>query len=74
MEVYVKRNGKVHFARFENGGHVVQPLKVIDNCDEKETGTTVRFYADSTIFETLEYEYEVLENRFWERLFYARDW
>ena len=37
-----------------------------------KTGTTVRFLADDTIFETLEYEYEVLENRFREMAFLTK--
>ena len=51
-------------------GKTVMPLTRIG--DSKETGTTVRFFADGTIFETLEYEYEVLENRFREMAFLTK--
>lgn len=34
-----------------------------------ETGTTIRFKADSQIFETLQYDYEILENRLQEQAF-----
>ena len=37
-----------------------------------KTGTTVRFFADGTIFETLEYNFEVLENRFREMAFLTK--
>ena len=40
--------------------------------DSKKTGTKVRFLADDTIFETLEYEYEVLEKRFREMAFLTK--
>jgi len=68
-EVTIKRDGGIHQMKFERG-KTVQPLTRIG--DSKETGTTVRFYADSTIFETLEYEYEVLENRFREMAFLTK--
>ncbi len=51
-------------------GKVVEPLKRIGDSDK--TGTTVRFFADGTIFETLEYEYQVLENRFREMAFLTK--
>ena len=68
-EVKIKRDGGIFQMKFERG-KTVQPLTRIG--DSKETGTTVRFYADSTIFETLEYEYEVLENRFREMAFLTK--
>ena len=68
-EVTIKRDGGIFQMKFERG-KTVQPLTRIG--DSKETGTTVRFYADGTIFETLEYEYEVLENRFREMAFLTK--
>ena len=50
VEVKVYQNGKVHFIRFENGGHTVEPLKVIDECSPDRTGTTVTFKPDPEIF------------------------
>ena len=55
--------------KFERG-KTVEPLTRIG--DSKKTGTKVRFLADDTIFETLEYEYEVLENRFREMAFLTK--
>ncbi|MBQ5315859.1 MAG: DNA topoisomerase (ATP-hydrolyzing) subunit B [Oscillospiraceae bacterium] len=66
LELTVKRNGKVHFQRFERGNYSEQ-LKVIGDTDE--TGTTVRFLADSEIFETTEYDYETLLKRLREQAF-----
>ena len=36
---------------------------------EHETGTTIRFKADGQIFETLQYDYEILANRLQEQAF-----
>ena len=70
LEVWVKRDGKVHYMKFANGGHPVAPLSVIDTCDISDTGTTVRFKADPTIFEeTQEYKYEILQVRMRELAF-----
>ena len=64
VEVKVYQNSKVHFIRFENGGHTVAPLKVIDECSEDRTGTTVTFKPDPEIFqETTIYDYDVLRTR-----------
>ena len=68
-EVTIKRDGGIFYMKF-NRGKTVEPLTRIG--DSNETGTTVRFLADSTIFETLEYEYEVLENRFREMAFLTK--
>ena len=55
--------------KFERG-KTVEPLTRIG--DSKKTGTKVRFLADDTIFETLEYEYETLEERFREIAFLTK--
>lgn len=64
LEVRVYRDGHVYFQRFENGGHPVGDLKIIEDCDPERTGTTVTFKADPTIFkETTIYNYETLATR-----------
>ena len=68
-EVTIERDGGIFFMKFEKG-KVIQSLTRIG--DSNKTGTTVRFLADDTIFETLEYEYEVLENRFREMAFLTK--
>ncbi|HIS18866.1 MAG TPA: DNA topoisomerase (ATP-hydrolyzing) subunit B [Candidatus Coprovivens excrementavium] len=70
LEVRVYRDGHVYFQRFENGGHPVEELKIIDECDPDRTGTTVSFKADPTIFkETTVYDYETLAIRLEELAF-----
>jgi len=69
VEVKVYKNGKVNFIRFENGGHTVEPLKVIDTCSEDRTGTTVTFKPDGDIFDSEVYDYEILKVRIRELAF-----
>ena len=70
LEVYVYREGEVHYQRFENGGKPTEPMKVIDKCAEDRTGTTVRFKPDPTIFqETTEFNYDTLYKRLQEICF-----
>ena len=70
LEVRVYRDGHVYYQRFENGGHPVEELKIIDDCDKDRTGTSVTFKADPTIFqETTVYNYETLSNRLEELAF-----
>ena len=70
LEVRVYRDGHVYFQRFENGGHPVGELKIIDDCDKDRTGTTVTFKADPTVFkETTVYNYETLATRLEELAF-----
>ena len=68
-EVTIQRDGGIYQMSFERG-KTIKPLERIG--DSKKTGTKVRFLADDTIFETLEYEYEVLENRFREMSFLTK--
>ena len=70
VEVKVYQNGKVYYIRFENGGHTVEPLKLIDECSPDRTGTTVTFKPDPEIFtETTVYNYETLKTRIRELAF-----
>ena len=72
VEVKVYKNSKVYFIRFENGGKTVEPLHVIDTCEENRTGTTVTFKPDPTIFDTDIYDYETLKTRIRELAFLNR--
>lgn len=70
LEVYVHREGHIYYQRFENGGTPVGSLKVVGDCEQKETGTTVVFKADPEIFtETTVYDYGVLSQRLRELAF-----
>jgi DNA gyrase subunit B len=69
VEVTVYKNGKIHFIRFEDGGHTKEPLKVIGDCEENRTGTTVTFKPDPEIFDTDIYDYNTLKIRIRELAF-----
>ena len=63
VEVTVYKNKQIYKIRFENGGHTVEPLHVIGECEENRTGTTVSFKPDPEIFDTDIYDYETLKVR-----------
>ena len=69
VEVTIQRDGGTFQMKF-NRGKTVQSLERIGDSDK--TGTKVRFLADDTIFESLEYEYETLEKRFREMAFLTK--
>ena len=69
LEVTIQRDGGIFKMSFEKG-KTVKPLERIGDSDK--TGTKVRFLADDTIFETLDYQYEVLEKRFREMAFLTK--
>jgi DNA gyrase subunit B len=61
LEVYVHRDGKIHYQKFEKGVPSFD-LKIIDDTDK--TGTITHFTPDPEIFtETTEYDYDTLANR-----------
>ena len=68
-EVTIERDGGKYNMKFEKG-KTVQKLEKIG--ESKKTGTLVKFLADDTIFESLNYEYEVLEKRLREIAFLTK--
>ncbi|MGL5973003.1 MAG: DNA topoisomerase (ATP-hydrolyzing) subunit B [Oscillospiraceae bacterium] len=66
LEVYVK-DGKHEYKQVFEKGITKTDLTIIGDTDQK--GTTVIFKPDDTIFETLEYEFDVLLNRLREQAF-----
>ena len=72
VTVTVYKDGKIHEAKFENGGKIVEHLTVIGDCEENRTGTTVSFKPDPEIFDTDIYDYETLKTRTRELAFLNR--
>ena len=60
-EVTIQRDGGIYEMKFQRGKTTEKLTRLGDS---KKTGTKVRFLADSTIFETLEYDFGTLEERF----------
>ena len=72
LEVYVKRDGHIYNQKYERG-KICYPLRVVGNCDINDTGTTVTFLPDKTIFEeTQEFEFDVLKHRLREMAFLTK--
>ncbi|WP_437125396.1 DNA topoisomerase (ATP-hydrolyzing) subunit B [Geobacillus thermoleovorans] len=70
LEVYVYRDGKIYYQRYERGEPCTD-LQVIGETDR--TGTTTRFKPDPEIFtETTEFDYETLATRLRELAFLNR--
>ncbi|MEA2574612.1 MAG: gyrase subunit [Chloroflexia bacterium] len=59
--VEVRRSGKVHMQEYERG-KAKAPVKVIGKSEE--TGTLTIFRPDTSIFDTVEFDYDILSQRF----------
>ena len=66
LEVEVSNGEGIYHQRYERGKTVTKLERIGDT---KKTGTKVTFLADDTIFETLNYDYEILETRLREMAF-----
>ncbi|HEX7391470.1 MAG TPA: DNA topoisomerase (ATP-hydrolyzing) subunit B [Thermoplasmata archaeon] len=69
LEVRIKRQGKVHFQRYERGVPT-GPVKVAG--EAPGSGTAVLFKPDKQIFETVEFSFETLSGRMRELAFLNR--
>ncbi|MCV2448699.1 MULTISPECIES: DNA topoisomerase (ATP-hydrolyzing) subunit B [Paracoccus] len=74
LELRIWRNGKEHYARFENGD-TVEHLRVLGDAEPGEKGTEVRFLASSKedradgTFSNRDFVFKTLENRLRELAF-----
>jgi len=60
LEVEVKRGGKVYFQRYERGNKMTE-LTVTG--ETEGTGTKIRFKADDTLFEAVEFSPDIIVHR-----------
>jgi DNA gyrase subunit B len=67
LEVEIRRDGFVWTQAYADGGRPMAPLK--KGAATKQTGTTVTFWADATVFETTQYSFETLSRRLQEMAF-----
>ncbi len=68
MTVEVKRDGKVCRQNYERG-IPISDVELVGNTVGGETGTTVTFVPDATIFETTEFSFDILSSRLRELAF-----
>ena len=66
-DVTVYQNGGIYHLRFENGGHIVEPLNKIG--ESKKHGTLVRFKPDAEIFSTTEFKFDTIASHLQESAF-----
>ena len=71
LEVTVRRGGHIYKQRYERG-KVMYPVKQVGDCDESEHGTSVTFYPDREIFETVEFDYKTIKTRLRETAFLTK--
>jgi DNA gyrase subunit B len=61
--VEVDRDGKRHVMEFVDGGRPKAKLKVTGDAPRGRTGTTVTFWPDDTVFETVEFSARTITER-----------
>ena len=74
MVVEVRKNGLIYRDEYQDGGHPVTALvkgelPPVGKCSKSDTGTTVTFYPDPTIFETVEFKPDVIQKKLKETAF-----
>jgi topoisomerase IV subunit B len=67
LTVTIKRDGTIYEQRFERGGNPVTTLEKKGRTNQ--TGTTIHFKPDTTIFSTTNYNYDTLSERLRESAF-----
>ncbi len=71
LEATVTRDGKIWYQKYHRG-IPVEDIKEMGDAPEGAHGTVIRFKADKDIFETLEYDYEILLTRLKEMAYLNR--
>ena len=66
LKVQVHKEGKIHEMAFSRGD-ITQEITVVGQTDR--TGTTVTFMPDEQMFDTVEYDYDILHTRMREQAF-----
>ncbi|MBO7184634.1 MAG: DNA topoisomerase (ATP-hydrolyzing) subunit B [Oscillospiraceae bacterium] len=66
LRVRVHKNGNIYEMKFSRGD-ITQPMTIVGKTDR--TGTEVTFQPDPEMFDTTEYDYEILHTRMREKAF-----
>ena len=72
LEVEIRQDGVVYKQRYEDGGKVASKLTAVGTCRKSNTGTTVTFKPDASIFEETVFEFETLKTRLRETAFLTK--
>lgn len=67
LDVEVKRQGHAWRQTYRDGGVPQAPLAMAE--ETPDTGTTITFWPDDTIFETVSFDYDTLRTRFQQTAF-----
>lgn len=67
LEVEVRRQGYVWRQSYRDGGQPLAPLAQGE--ESSETGTTITFWPDASIFDTVDFDYDTLRTRFQQMAF-----
>lgn len=67
LDVEVRRQGHVWRQSYRDGGQPIAPLEMGEPSDE--TGTTITFWPDPSIFDTVDFDYDTLRTRFQQMAF-----
>ncbi|WP_066899137.1 DNA topoisomerase (ATP-hydrolyzing) subunit B [Streptobacillus notomytis] len=62
LEATVTRDGKIVRQIFSKGNPITEALE-IGKAPDKEHGTTIKFKPDADIFETIQFDYDILQRR-----------
>ena len=71
LEVTIRREGKIHFQEYQRGKALCE-LTELGDCPEEEHGSKITFLPDPEIFEVLEFNFSVLQNRLREMAFLTK--
>lgn len=66
LELEIKRDGAIYFQKYESGTPQTEFKKIGKT---KKSGTKITFWPDEEIFETIEYDYNILSKRLKELAF-----
>lgn len=66
--VEIKRDGKVYVDEYEHGGKPITQLvdgqlPVVRKCAKSHSGTSVTFYPDDSIFETVDFKVDIIRKK-----------
>jgi DNA gyrase subunit B len=71
LEVSIIHEGKIYLQRYERG-KTMYKLKIVGECEKEKHGTSVTFFPDREIFESIDFDFDTLKQRFREMAFLTK--